>query len=227
MEHFFETRTEAAVAAADRIVAALARRLESQSRTSLVVTGGSSPAQCYSALAESDLDWPNVEVLLSDERWVSPSDDDSNEKLVRETLLVGRAADARLLPLFAADVSPAERCDKLNETVADLELPFGCSLLGMGEDGHFASLFPDADNLDEGLQVDATTFFIPVTTTASPHPRISLTLSALTRSDEILLLFFGAAKRAVYEHAKDKSSALPVSKLLFQKRAPVHVFWAP
>ncbi len=227
MEHFHDSREEASLAAASRIVAALTRRLDSQSRASLVVSGGSSPAICYSALADTDLAWNRVQVLLSDERWVPPTHSDSNEKMVREELLIGHAAAADLLPLYDEQISVAARSSMLNEALVDLPVPFACSLLGMGEDGHFASLFPDADDLELGLKVDSRTHFIPVNTAASPHPRISMTLAALLRSDEVILLFFGESKREVYERAKASSTALPVSKLLFQSRAPVHVYWAP
>ena len=97
----------------------------------------------------------------------------------------------------------------------------------MGADGHFASLFPDAENLAEGLDADGSSLCIPVSTDASPHPRISLTLAALSRSDEIVLLFFGDDKLAVYKEAKKQTNGYPVSRLLRQKRAPVHVYWAP
>ena len=76
------------------------------------------------------------------------------------------------------------------------------------------------------LDLDNPDYFVPVATAASPQPRISLTLSALTNSNDVLLLFFGAEKRDVYEQAKAGRDAFPVSSLLFQTRAPVHVFWA-
>ena len=227
VEHFFDSREEASLAAANHIVAALTKSLERQARTLLVVTGGSSPALCYAALAKANIPWGRVQTLLSDERWVPPTHDDSNEKMVRETLLTGHATEADLVSLYDAQVSVSERSLTLNETLGDLPIPFACSLLGMGEDGHFASLFPDSDNLEIGLQLDNPTFFIPVTTAASPHPRISLTLAALTRSDVIVLLFFGKSKREVYELAKASSTEFPVSRLLHQKRVPVHVYWAP
>lgn len=227
MEYFFDSREDASIAAASRIVVALTRRLDSQPEASLVVTGGSSPARCYSALADTDLAWGRVHVLLSDERWVPPTHIDSNEKMVREELLVRHAAAADLLPLYDEQIPLSARSSKLNEAFRGLPIPIACSLLGMGEDGHFASLFPDADNLEVGLEVDSPTYFIPVNTVASPHPRISLTLAALSRSDEVILLFFGDSKREVYERAKASSTEFPVSKLLFQNRAPVHVFWAP
>ena len=173
------------------------------------------------------LPWSDVHVILGDERWVPPAHEDSNERLVRETLLAGEAQDARLLPVYRPDRTIEKRCSEIGEELLQAPFPFACALLGMGEDGHFASLFPDAENLREGLNVDARKLCIPVQTAASPHPRVSLTLSALSRSDEIVLLIFGAAKREVYEAARTSTNGTPVSHLLRQKRAPVHVCWAP
>jgi 6-phosphogluconolactonase len=228
MEYFFENREEASLAAAKRIVKALQRRLDGNGKASVVVSGGTSPARCFANLAESQaVDWSRVHVVLSDERWVPPDHDDSNEKLVRETLITGAARDASLLPVFRRDIDAAGRCKELDEELLSVPFPFACVLLGMGEDGHFASLFPDASNLDEGLVTDSKQLCIPVRTAASSHLRISLTLAALSRSDEVLLLIFGDAKREIYEAAKATAGTFPVSRLLKQKRAPVRVYWAP
>jgi 6-phosphogluconolactonase len=227
MDHIFETREEAAMAAAQRIGEARLRRLDGQGEASLVVSGGTSPAGVFAELAKTTLPWSDVHVILSDERWVPPEHEDSNEKLVRETLLVGEAQDASLLPVYRPDVTIQERCSEISEELLQAPFPFACALLGMGEDGHFASLFPDAENLQEGLDVDSRQLCVPVQTAASPYPRVSLTLSALSRSDEIVLLIFGDAKRDVYETAKTSTNGNPVSHLLRQKRAPVHVYWAP
>ena len=227
MENILNNREEAARAAADRIGDALQRRLEAQGDASVVVSGGSSPAGVFAELASRALAWSDVHVILSDERWVPANHEDSNEKLVRDTMLRGEAKQASLLPVYKAGVTIEERCRELNDELRLAPFPFACALLGMGEDGHFASLFPDADNLDAGLDVDSSELCIPVNTAASPYPRVSLTLSALSRSDEILLLIFGDAKRAVYETAMKEANGHPVSHLLRQKRAPVHVYWAP
>lgn len=227
MEHIFDSRDEASVAAAERMVAALSRRLDGQGEASVVVSGGTSPAGVFRELSRTVLPWSDVHVVLSDERWVPADHEDSNEKLVRETLLAGEAQGASLLGVYRQGVAIDERCSEINEELLQAPFPFACALLGMGEDGHFASLFPDADNLREGLDADSRQLCIPVQTAASPHARVSLTLSALSRSDEIVLLIFGDAKRDVYEAAKTSSNGLPVSHLLRQKRAPVHIYWAP
>jgi len=227
MENFFDSREAAAVAAAERIAAALGRRLDAQGEASVVVSGGTSPAGVFAQLAGIPLAWPDVHVVLSDERWVPSDHEDSNEKLVRETLLSGAAQDANLLPIYKPGVTIERRCGELNDELRQAPFPFACALLGMGEDGHFASLFPDTENLEEGLDVDSSELCIPVKTVASPRPRVSLTLSALSRSDEILLLMFGDRKREVYQAATQTANGYPVFHLLRQKRAPVHVFWAP
>ena len=213
------------MAAADRIVELLKKRLDSNGGASVVVSGGTSPRECLAALAQAAIDWQRVQVALSDERWVPPDHEDSNEKLVRETLLTGKAAAAELLPVYAAGVTPEERCEQLQDPLP--VLPFSCSLIGIGTDGHFASLFPDAKQLDLGLDVECGRLYLPVSTAASPHPRISMTLAGISRSDEIALLFFGEEKLAVYEQARESADAYPLSRLLRQKRAPVRLFWAP
>jgi 6-phosphogluconolactonase len=224
-EHYYESREDASLAAAKRIAELLSTRLANNDEASLVVSGGTSPRDCLTALAGTTLDWDRVQVAMSDERWVPPEHDDSNERLVRETLLVNEASAAELLSVYAADVTPEERCDQLQDPLP--VLPFACSLIGMGTDGHFASLFPDADNLDFAMDVECGRLYVPVDTAASPHRRISMTLAGISRSDEVALLFFGEDKLDVYRKAKASSNGEPVSRLLRQKRAPVRIFWAP
>ncbi len=226
MDFIFDTREEASVAAAERIAAALRRRLDAGLATSLVVSGGTTPARCFAALADTELNWSDVTIIASDDRWVPADHEDSNEKLIRDTLLVEHAADATLFGYYADDKTFEHRCRELDAEIRFMPFPFACSLLGMGADGHFASLFPDAENLETGLDLESHTLCLPVRTAASPHVRVSLTLAALSRSDEIILLFFGDDKRAVFEEAVH-DDIYPVSRLLRQKRAPVHTYWAP
>ncbi|MGI9270529.1 MAG: 6-phosphogluconolactonase [Woeseiaceae bacterium] len=226
-ENFFESRELASIAAAELIVGSLQARLNQSDAASIMVTGGSSPARCYAELAATDLDWSRVHILLSDERWVAACDEDSNEKLLRDTLLVGAANAAQLMPVYSDATSAEARCAELDDVLPTLPMPMVCTLLGMGTDGHIASLFPDAANLDAGLDVDNPQWCIPVSTTASEHLRVSMTLAALLKSAQVVLLFFGEAKRDVYEQAKSSVADVPVAKLLSQMHVPVQVFWAP
>ena len=227
MEHIFETREEASIAAAERIRDAIAHRLELQKAATLVVSGGTTPARCFEELAHLDIEWGRVNVVASDDRWVPADHDDSNEALIRRSLLINGASMAGLLPFFKADTPIEVRCEELDKEIRFIPFPFACSLLGMGADGHFASLFPDADNLQEGLNLESQKLCLPVHTEASPYARVSLTLAALSRSDEIVLLFFGDEKRKVFEKAMAGNARYPVTRLLRQKRAPVHTYWAP
>ena len=227
MHQSFTDREAASAAATDLIVSAIDRRLAATAEASLVLSGGSSPQRVFELLGQSELDWNRVHVTLSDERWVAPDHEDSNEGMLRRELLKGAASAATFHPLFAAGLTPESQAEALGDSLRQMPFPFACSLLGMGEDGHFASLFPDAENLAAGLDVDSSTLALSVATTASPHPRISLTLSALSRSDSIVLLIFGERKLEVFDEALADPDAFPVGQLLRQKRAPVHVVWAP
>lgn len=223
----FETRDAASLAAAEHIVAALAKRLDAQDEASLIVSGGSTPARCFAELAQADLSWPDVHIVPSDERWVPPDHEDSNEKLIRETLLTGAAADASFFGMYAEGETIGERAAAISTELRTIPFPFACALIGMGADGHFASLFPDADNLDAALDPEFGALCVPVQTAASPHPRLSLTLAAISRSDEVVLLIFGNDKWHTLQAASESADVFPVSQLLKQKRAPVNVFWAP
>jgi 6-phosphogluconolactonase len=221
----FESRDAASAAAAARIAGLVSAQLLRNGNADFVVSGGTTPGQCFHYLSDYELAWDKVRVALSDERWVPNSHSDSNERLIRKTLLVNKAAVGRLLPIYQEDMTVDERCDSLQD-----ELPakgFACSLVGMGADGHFASLFPDADCIDAGLRLDNHRFYMPVRTAASPHPRISMTLHALLQSDELLLLFFGEEKLAVYEQAAGGDMQYPIATLLKQTAPEITLFWAP
>ncbi len=224
-EQLFESREDASAAAAEHIADCLKKALSEADRTSVVLSGGTTPVQCFDLLSRKQLDWNRVQLAMTDERWVPSDHPDSNEKLLRDSLQRNRAAGASVLSIYQGDLSVDERCDSLQK-----QLPkdnFACGLLGMGADGHFASLFPDGDNLRIGLDRKSTRFYLPVRTAASPHPRVSMTLAALLKSDEILILIFGNEKRAVFERARAGDQSLPIAALLEQNDVPLTLYWAP
>ena len=225
VEHAFASRRQASIAVADRVATLVSARLANDDHTTFVVSGGSTPGQCFSLLSNKPIDWQNVQVALSDERWVPSDHNESNERLVRNRLLKNSATAGEVLSIYDAEVSVAERCDVLQGAFP--KRGFACCMVGMGGDGHFASLFPESDGLEVGLDLDSMLFYISVRTAASPHSRVSMTLAALLQSDEIILFFFGDEKFAVYEQAKSSGSEIPVAYLLAQERTPVHVYWAP
>jgi 6-phosphogluconolactonase len=214
----FSTAAALADAAAAAVTQCLSDGLRTRGRASLVGTGGRSPGALYDRLAVSTvIDWARVIVTLSDERCVDPVSPDANTRLLRERLLVGPAAKAHLLPLGHAE-----------DAALRALLPFDAVVLGMGEDGHIASLIPGAATLAEGMDLasDRLMVDIPAGVGAPPLARISLTLPALLQSRAIFLLIAGDAKRELIARATDGAD-YPVRSILTQDRVPVRILWAP
>ncbi|MFT5140226.1 MAG: 6-phosphogluconolactonase [Lysobacterales bacterium] len=226
-EWFFDSRLLASQAAAARLSTVLLKDLRAKDEVTLIVSGGSSPKECFNRLSDIDLDWDRVHVAMSDERFIPADHPDSNEGMIRRELLAGNAASASIVAMFQEGISVADHCKHLEYDLRKLPRPYSAALLGMGEDGHFASLFPDFDRLEEGLDLKSKHMCMPVHTAASPLPRITMTLSALLQSREVLLLFFGDEKRKVYEQSKQIGSKYPLASLLQQNKTPVHTYWAP
>jgi 6-phosphogluconolactonase len=225
----FESRSDASAAAAELLASLIRKALTATSaaQASLVVSGGTTPGPCFDLLSADQLDWSRVTVLPSDERWVAADHPDSNERLIRKRLLHGKAAEGKVLSFFRADADAAQAPPLIEHDLSALAQPFSATLLGMGEDGHFASLFPDFDGLPEALDPNGKAACVMVQTAGSPHLRISLTLSALLNAEHTVLLIFGEAKRDVFEAALTGGSAYPIEALLRQCHHPLTVIWAP
>jgi 6-phosphogluconolactonase len=194
---------------------------------SLVVSGGRTPMGFFHLLSQQMLDWSKVSITLADDRWVDADHADSNEKLVRANLLINEAHQATFIGLknSAADAI-------IGAPEAELALAavgkFTVLILGMGDDGHTASLFPGADALALGLDMDSGRTCIGVTPTAAPHQRISMTLPRLLDSQQIIIHISGAGKQQVLEQAQagDDVKALPIRAILNQQQAPLAIYWA-
>jgi 6-phosphogluconolactonase len=180
-------------------------------------------------LRAEDLDWSAVCVALADERWVDPSDPASNEKLVRDVLLQGPAAAARFQGLKNGAPTPDMGAVSAWETFARVPRPFDATVLGMGDDGHTASLFPGSPNLPNALDPAAAAGCVGMRAPAAPRPRLSLNLSALLDSRRIVVLITGDAKWRTYlaACAPGPEQEMPVRAVLRQTRAPVEVMWSP
>jgi 6-phosphogluconolactonase len=172
-----------------------------------------------------------VSVTLTDERWVASDDPTSNEHLVRERLLVDRAAGAWFISLKTPDDTPAAGAPEVERALAALPRPFDVVVLGMGADGHFASLFPQASELARALDLSRPDRVVPVHRpgAAGAADRLSLTLAAMLDARWIAILIDGDDKLEVYRQAiaGDDTSALPIRAILNQSSTPVEIWWAP
>ena len=221
----YDTAQEATLAAAEAIADWLAAGLDENGRASFVGTGGSSPGPVYDLLATLPLPWDQIGVTLSDERWVPPTSPDSNERQLRERLMVGEAAAARFVPLWSDAPTAEDAAEAAEIAVGDL-FPADGVLLGMGEDGHIASLFPGSPVLEEGLDPlgGSLVVAVPAGDPAPAMARISLTLYALKQAFLTIVLVRGEAKRRIIEDRDD----LPIHALFrVAEGMPVRVIWSP
>jgi 6-phosphogluconolactonase len=221
--HDFENREEASRALALQVAADLRHDLRADKETSLVVTGGTSPQQCYGILRTMELDWLRVTIVPSDERWVALDHADSNERMIRNELIQQQAEQAKLISLYDADDSQARLVKK---QLTGIALPFSCVILGMGEDGHIASLFPTTPGIEQTLVSKEPCLMQDVP--GLPVPRITLTLHTLLQTRKLYLIFFGEAKKAIIEKALQPGppESLPVRTVLHQEQVPVEIYWA-
>ncbi len=209
------------------IAGSLTAAISARGLASLVVSGGRSPVRLFEILRTQPLDWDRVCIALADERWVSPEDPASNERLVRDFLLKDHAASARFLGLKNGAPTPDLGAVSAWETFARVPRPFDAVILGMGDDGHTASLFPGSPNLPSAL--NAAAGCVGMWSPVAPHPRLSLNLTALLDSRRIAVLITGESKWHTYAAACAAGPVedMPVRAVLRQSRTPVDVLWSP
>ncbi|CAH0354968.1 6-phosphogluconolactonase [Aquabacterium sp. CECT 9606] len=197
----------------------------------LVVSGGSTPIPFFKALALTAVDWPKVSVTLADERWLPPDHADSNERLVRAHLLQGLASQARFVPLKTADALAAHGVPELEVALQALPWPADVVVLGMGSDGHTASLFPGSAQLAEALDDGRTARCLAVSAPLLPNvpvDRVSLSKRALLDTRQVVIHITGLSKRQLLEQAMRAGLADPLPITLAWSRAniPCQVFYS-
>lgn len=186
---------------ATEILRQLQNAIDSKGKASLVVSGGSTPKALFAQLSSSDFPWNKVSITLADERWVPADHNDSNEKLVKENLLVNKAAAATFISLTTADANAQDAEAEISQRINAIDDKFDVLILGMGEDGHTASLFPCSEQIQEGLNLDRELSAIATQPTTAPHQRMSMTLAKIIQSQKVYLHLTGDKKRAVLNDA--------------------------
>jgi len=204
----------------------------------LALSGGSTPKPLFEALAEHDIDWSKVVITLVDERWVDETHDLSNAAFMKTYLLSKLPDTVRFVPLYQAADSvgaslPLVLNNYLDATGSTVDEPreFDIVILGMGGDGHTASFFPDAANVEELVDIDSTEALLTCSSVSTQVERVTWSLPVLLNTSFLALHFTGEAKKQVFETAcndgsSDAINKLPIRSAIFQDRIALNVYYA-
>ena len=223
--HDFADSDALALALARAVAGDLVRAIAARGSALLAVSGGRTPLKFFRALAQQQIAWDKVTITLVDERWVPPTHARSNAGLVLAQLLHGDAAAAQFVPLYESGVAEPEGAfAAVSMRIGELRLPFDAVVLGMGDDGHTASFFPDGDHLAAALDPHGKARVLAMRAPAAGEPRITLTLPVLVGAHALYLHIEGTRKREVLQAAQS-DPALPISAVLQHARAPIQIYW--
>lgn len=233
-ERLFENRVEMIAALQAECEAALNAAIDDRGEATFMVSGGSTPEPLYKALSDADLNWESVYVALVDERWVDFQHDKSNEAFTVKHLIQDKAAAANVVGMKNSAATAVEGLADCEAAYQQLAQPFDITILGMGSDGHTASLFPHAQGLAEALDPESKQLCAAITAqqsdvTGAIVERMTLSLTGLLQSKVLILLITGDEKLAVLRAAQagTEVSEMPIRAVLQQQQVPVVVYWAP
>ncbi len=219
--------------AKQQIEGLLINAIDSKGSALFAAAGGETPKPLYAALSHSVLPWDKVSILPTDERWVPYSHPYSNARMLEKILLQNNASRAQIIPLYAGAPAPAEAVPFISDRLNELKLPIDVTLIGMGTDGHAASLFPGAPELSHALDLRNPLPVSAITPdpmpAAAPVARMSLSLSTLAASDKLYLLIFGEDKLETLHRAFDDNFPFdpPVRKVIEAAGDKLEILWAP
>ncbi|KTC68927.1 6-phosphogluconolactonase [Legionella birminghamensis] len=225
--HRFDNREILNQEFAQKLVQVLEEAIEARGAAYLAVSGGKTPAELYEVMGYKDLNWKAVTIILIDERWDAEDKKDSNAWMLRSCLLKNKAAAARFISLHTNNPSIEEAVEEAEKQLAAIPM-FDAVLLGMGEDGHTASLFPGSRELEYALS-NAAKDVIALTPVHAPFQRITLTKPRLLRTRKLFLHLVGDSKLAVFQRALTDTDPLtmPIRAFLNHPATRLQVMFAP
>jgi 6-phosphogluconolactonase len=212
---------------AEQVAGQLRHTLQVKARALLVVSGGSTPVPFFQALSQKTLAWNRVDVTLADERWVSDKHPDSNAALVKRHLQVNQAAALNWVPLLAAEDLAGAEVSAVDARLKHLAWPIDVLVLGMGNDGHTASLFPCAKTLPDAMTRSLHQVCERIEPQTAPHARLTLTLPVLQAARQTFLHVVGQEKLntlACALSALNRPLDMPIRAFC---RAGLQVYWSP
>lgn len=227
--HIFDNGPALAEGLAGAVSAAIDAAIATRGTASIAVSGGSTPKAFFKALSQSKIDWNKVSVTLVDERFVEPDSDRSNEKLVRDNLLIDAASSANFEPLYYPTATAEEAAATATKQTAAIGSPFDVAILGMGTDGHTASFFPGGSRLSEALNATTPRGVMTMEADGAGEPRLTFTFSSLQDAGLLVLHIEGAGKKDVLAKAQadGDEAEMPIRAMLRRAATPLQIYWAP
>src|SRR5471030_2590018 len=221
----FENSALLAEGLAANVAERLTTAIAASGTATLVVSGGRSPVAFFQNLAEQPVDWSKVVISLADERWVPVEHADSNAGLLKRYLLQGPVAKAKFVGLYSPAASLEEAALAADRLLAELP-PIDVLILGMGDDGHTASLFPDSPNLADALKLDGSRRCWPMLAPTVPHQRLSMSRALLASAKNTVLSISGQSKLTTLSAALagDDVAAMPIRAFL---QPTLEIYWCP
>jgi 6-phosphogluconolactonase len=219
--HEYNSADEQASALSQAIANTIEQVLRHKPQVTLAVSGGKSPIKLFEKLSRFDLAWDKVTLTLVDERFLATDHADSNENLVRKHLLINKAEQAYFIGLVTTR-NILTSVSNANLHIKDIDI----AILGMGEDGHTASIFPCCDELKSAVdpQLTPEKYIITNPKTAA-YQRIGLSLAGILEVPNLFISINGASKLEVITKAsQEKSSQYPISYVLAERKDS-QVFW--
>lgn len=226
----FANREQFNQAVMQRLADTLQSASLSKKKVLLGVSGGSTPIPIYRALAEKELAWNRIKLLLVDERWVSVNNTDSNERNIREAFSANPHAEKNIIGLWSDTINLDAAAIAADQKLATMNEVMDVVVLGMGEDGHFASLFPTSLNFNAAISIHGSRFVLPISPVPkhASHLRLSMSLAYIQRARRIILAITGEKKRAVLRQAiaERDEQQLPIAALFTANSPAVEIYWS-
>lgn len=227
--HTFSDRKDLAAGLADTVADHLEAGLRRRGFANLAVSGGTTPRLFLETLSTRQLAWDRIRVTLVDERWVPETDPRSNARNVKMLLVKNQAAVAVFRTLYSDSKTPEDGLAETVQVCGDIAKTLDVAVVGMGLDGHTASLFPNGDTLGAAIDPDTDALFLPMRAPHLDESRLTMTVPVLLNATALLLHIEGADKRAVLDQALQEGPAedMPIRALVRAANKIVPVYWAP